>query len=160
MTEKDEVLLLIRKSLEEVYNNDIHLIKIKASERAVVAKFACYFAHIIKDSFINQYDIDVEYNRYESAVKKLSNSDSSVTIDFVVHKRTKHDNMIAIEFKTHWYKDEEKLEDDEDRIQDLCINENYEYKYGFTIVLGEDLKSTVIKFYNKEKHKFEKISPK
>lgn len=152
--EKDDVITIIKQALQELYTKDAHLINIKASERSIVAKFACYFAHLLDTKTKEEkYDVDVEYNRYDTAVKKLSNG--SVTIDFIVHKRGRPKNLIAIEFKTPWNESEEEIENDEYRIKELCTNKIYNYKYGFTIVLGDDLENTDVNFYNKEKDVFE-----
>ncbi len=150
----NEIFSLVKQALQQLYEKDSHLIQINASERAIVAKFSCYFAHLPDAKIItDKYDVDVEYNRYKTAVKKLSTG--SVTIDFIVHKRGKSDNLIAIEFKTLWNETEEGRKNDEDRIQELCTSENYNYKYGFTIVLGKDLETTVAKFYNKLTNEFQ-----
>ncbi len=155
MTEKDEVLLLIRKALEKVYENDIYLIEKRVSERCIVSKFANYFSQLATGE-IQEYNVDVEYNRQEAYTKKIGKR--PICVDFIVHKRGNINNLIAIEFKPYWNKNQKAKENDERRIKKLCEPEyGYEYQYGFTIMFGKTLDTTIVKIYDHNIKNLKKI---
>lgn len=155
MMEKDDVLLLINKSLKKIYGKDIYLVEKRVSERCIVSKFANYFSQFaIKE--IPEYDVDVEYNRQKANTKELDLK--TICVDFIVHKREKNDNLIAIEFKPYWNKNQKAKENDERRIKKLCEPEyGYEYQYGFTIMFGKTLDTTIVKIYDNNIKNLKKI---
>lgn len=141
ITEKENIIELIKLAIKKIYDKDKYLIDNRVSERAIVSKFALYFYELSKNKISDSYDIDVEYNRQGIKTKKLG--EEQVCIDFIVHKRGEFNkNLLAIEFKTYWNKKGKAIERDKEKIKKLCDNSNeYKYKYGFTIIFEKEFNS-------------------
>lgn len=129
--------LYIKRALKKVYENDLHLITAKVNERNIVFKFATYFQEIIKSTEYNKYNIDIEYNRAGYTKKSTPSKPNGIIPDLIIHKRGSNtDNILVLEFKTDWNRNQEK---DEKKIIELMDKSgNYKYKYGATILIGKD----------------------
>lgn len=158
MISEFEILFIIKQALLRIYSKDIYLIENNASERSIVFKFAHYFLQLSK-VFLPDYDVDIEYNRHKTDTKidskRLPDFKYPIFPDFIVHKRDETDNLVIIEFKTQWYKN---TENDEKKIQDFCTEKDYNYQYGYSIILEKDFENIKMKKYNKEQNIFEKIN--
>ena len=90
---------LIKKSLDDLYQNDQDLLKRKVAERDLTGLFAHYFRNNMKDTAIAEYNVDCEYNRDGYGMKNIDGT--LVYPDFILHKRgTNESNLLIIEFKT------------------------------------------------------------
>ena len=137
---KEEILELIKSSLEKLYERDRYLIYHSDdnhnSERAVVFRFGVYFDQEVKnrDSNSLRYNVDVK------------NKNKNIIPDLIWHQRGDNENnMLIIEFKTWWNNNQDQ---DIDKIKKFCDpNGEYKYKYGATILLGKRLDEIEIKLF-------------
>ncbi|HIJ06383.1 hypothetical protein [Methanocalculus sp.] len=139
-----ELILFIKKALDDLYDNDSHLIKIKAHERSLVFRFGLYFNDLlIEKSYFSGFDLDFDYNRDRNNPKRLKNDHNRIFPDLILHKRgNNNNNILVLEFKTHW---NENNSDDLNKLKELTSpKQQYHYKLGISIVLGE--KSEQCKF--------------
>ena len=126
---------LIKKSLDDLYQNDQDLLKRKVAERDLTGLFAHYFRNNMKDTAIAEYNVDCEYNRDGYGTKNINGV--IVYPDFILHKRgTNDDNLLIIEFKTWWNSDNH--EDIEKLLDMMSDRYPYKYKYGYSILLNKD----------------------
>ena len=148
MTESEHIDQIIKDSLDCLYKKDAVLLNAAhhAQERCIAFRFSLYFYQKMQLSFSN-YDIDCEYNKDKEELKQFSQNKSWAAPDLIVHKRCKdNQNLVVIEFKGFWAKEENK-ERDEKKIQEFV--KRYNYKYGFCIIFYPNYAE--IEFYNQEK---------
>lgn len=137
MDEKSLLKEGIEQALDKLYSRDsliIHRNKNNhTGERSIVFRFGMYFDEYCREYFLD-YDVDEEYNRNLDSVKKLN--DDSVIPDLILHKRNSNKaNLLVIEFKTWWNKDQTK---DKNKIKGFIDpNGMYHYKYGAVILVGK-----------------------
>lgn len=86
------------------------------------------------DASLCEFDLDCEYNRYMSDVKALPGFINGIYPDVILHKREKtgiENNILAIEFKTYWNRNQE---DDCRKLSELTDQEvKYDYFLGMAI---------------------------
>lgn len=132
---KELLETLIKKSLDDLYQNDEYLIKHRVAERDITSKFAHYFQNNMRETIIADYDVDCEYNRDGYGTKNIDGI--LVYPDFILHQRgTNSDNLLIIEFKTWWNSDNH--EDIEKLLDMMSDRYPYKYKYGYSILLNKD----------------------
>ena len=130
----------IEDSIDELYDKDIYLLKIDASERSITHHLANYLAKQFLDS---DYDVDCEYNRDDCDPKKLNfnicGTDSTseagektVFPDIIVHKRGEQQNLLVIEVK----KKSSRVDCKHDINKLLAFRETLNYNFAFHIILG------------------------
>lgn len=142
----------LQERLKEIVNvaigkfnqKEAFLMENKLSERCICAKFASYIecvmhnnADVLKSHGIEveEYHVDVEYNRYGYELKREPNEEKLITVDLIVHKRGENQygsNLICIEMK----KENLSCDKDEDRLKNLT-DENLRYRYlaGYMILI-------------------------
>lgn len=132
---------LIKKSLDDLYQNDEYLIKHRVAERDITSKFAHYFQNNMRETIIADYDVDCEYNRDGYGMKNIDGT--LVYPDFILHKRGTNDsNLLIIEFKTWWNSDNrEDIEKLKAMMSDLY---RYQYQYGYSIILNQERDSVTV----------------
>ena len=132
---------LIKKSLDDLYQNDQDLLKRKVAERDLTGLFAHYFRNNMKDTAIAEYNVDCEYNRDGYGMKNIDGT--LVYPDFILHKRgTNESNLLIIEFKTWWNSDNrEDIEKLKAMMSDLY---RYQYQYGYSIILNQERDSVTV----------------
>jgi hypothetical protein len=132
---------LIKKSLDDLYQNDKYLIKHRVAERDITSKFAHYFQNNMRETIIADYDVDCEYNRDGYGMKKIDGT--LVYPDFILHKRgTNESNLLIIEFKTWWNSD--NREDIEKLKAMMSEWYRYQYQYGYSIILNQERDSVTV----------------
>ena len=132
---------LIKKSLDDLYQNDHDLLKRKVAERDLTGLFAHYFRNNMKDTAIAEYNVDCEYNRDGYGMKKIDGT--LVYPDFILHKRgTNESNLLIIEFKTWWNSD--NREDIEKLKAMMSEWYRYQYQYGYSIILNQERDSVTV----------------
>ncbi len=132
---------LIKKSLDDLYQNDQDLLKRKVAERDLTGLFAHYFRNNMKDTAIAEYNVDCEYNRDGYGMKKIDGT--LVYPDFILHKRgTNESNLLIIEFKTWWNSD--NREDIEKLKAMMSEWYRYQYQYGYSIILNQERDSVTV----------------
>jgi hypothetical protein len=116
--------------------NDLHLLEIRASERAMCHKLAEYIQQLFRS-----WHVDCEYNRADKVPKKLlkvkdSTESRSVFPDIIVHRRGTTENCLVLEAKCC---DIGKAQEELDRNKlELYLNEiNYHYGVFVTFVIKE-----------------------
>ena len=132
---------LIKKSLDDLYNNDEYLIKHRVAERDITSKFAHYFQNNMRETIIADYDVDCEYNRDGYGMKNIDGT--LVYPDFILHKRGTNDsNLLIIEFKTWWNSDNRE---DIEKLKAMMSNwYRYQYQYGYSIILNQERDSVTV----------------
>ena len=104
----EEVEERLQRALEKVREEDLDLLRFDVSERCIATRLAMY----LREYFVD-YDVDVEYNRHGTQVKRLyrlgrlvenhprdrdETQPQSVLPDVIVHKRGVNDsNLLVIE---------------------------------------------------------------
>ena len=132
---------LIKKSLDDLYQNDQDLLKRKVAERDLTGLFAHYFRNNMKDTAIAEYNVDCEYNRDGYGMKEIDGT--LVYPDFILHKRgTNESNLLIIEFKTWWNSD--NREDIEKLKAMMSEWYRYQYQYGYSIILNQERDSVTV----------------
>ena len=132
---------LIKKSLDDLYQNDEYLIKHRVAERDITSKFAHYFKNNMRETIIADYDVDCEYNRDGYGMKNIDGT--LVYPDFILHKRGTNDsNLLIIEFKTWWNSD--NREDIEKLKAMMSDRYRYQYQYGYSIILNQERDSVTV----------------
>ena len=133
----DPIRQYVQRAVDEVYKNDKSLIVRDVNERSIVFRFGLYLYEILKFTEFKDYDIDVEYNRNGNEPKRLPNHKNGTYPDFIIHKREVNtNNLLVLEFKTEWYKNQKA---DKDKIKEyMDLSGEYRFKYGATILIGRD----------------------
>ena len=132
---------LIKKSLDDLYQNDEYLIKHRVAERDITSKFAHYFQNNMRETIIADYDVDCEYNRDGYGMKNIDGT--LVYPDFILHKRGTNDsNLLIIEFKTWWNSDNRE---DIEKLKAMMSDwYRYQYQYGYSIILNLERDSVTV----------------
>lgn len=132
---------LIKKSLDDLYQNDEYLIKHRVAERDITSKFAHYFQNNMRETIIADYDVDCEYNRDGYGMKNIDGT--LVYPDFILHKRGTNDsNLLIIEFKTWWNSDNRE---DIEKLKAMMSDwYRYQYQYGYSIILNQERDSVAV----------------
>ena len=176
------------KNLKEIFNkaNDIFLYNSKrliyddVAERTICADLQDYIKRELKKTSYRKYHVDVEYNRNCGHVKTTINGEMKeikIQCDLIVHSRgeiEERDNLIALEMKKAYQKDEEK-NSDRDRLCALTKPRHdpntfsYDGKtfpehvcgYGLGVYyeIDKDNKTVLIEYYKNGK-KFESYEKK
>jgi len=135
----------INTALDRLYNIDEKLFP-KACERCIMFKFATYFEKWLAcNGFLSsELTLDVEYNRHLVATKITKNRPQGSAPDLIIHERgNDNQNIFVLEAKKSSRKKSD-LEKDTEKIR-AYINE-YGYKFGATLVLGENRETSKVKF--------------
>lgn len=153
--EKEKIELILREAIHELFAKDGYLLKRKLNihERTLVHRLAIYI-----EKRIEEYDVDVEYNRMRSNYddildiadiigKNINFPDSEpshryVYPDLIIHKRNQDDNLVEIEVKMKWKNREKKF--DLKKINQYMIQ--LKYKFGIYIELAEKEEDVLIEF--------------
>lgn len=151
-----ELLIMVNKALDKLYNNDKYLIEKNSTERNIVFHFSRYFIELLDANEFKEINVDCEYDRnafgekeYKSIVYNYDKKEHKVYPDFILHKRGSNDkNILAIEFKKYNNKKEMSLQKDEWKLKALTNSEGkFKYKLGLHIIFEKERKSVKIKKY-------------
>ena len=119
----------------------------KLHEVCINHRLAVYLELIIQSMDLNNYYVDIEYNRYyknEKSVEMLNGVSKVCRPDIIIHKRmNKSDNqhLLVVEAK----KDVES-EADIDKIKAFMNDKRYMYQYGARIIYKK-FKNCIIDFF-------------
>ena len=162
MTEMKEVLLeAVRQLLENdkdliildmdsrVYESipDKKELERKLHEVCINHRLAVYLERILQSKNINNYFVDIEYNRYyknEKSVKFLNGLSRVCRPDIIIHKRmhkSDDQHLLVVEAKKDM-----KSNVDIDKIKGFMMDENYKYQYGARIIYKQ-LKNCIVDFF-------------
>ncbi len=116
-------------SINRLFEQDLQLLAINASEQAIAAKIAQYLQPHFSD-----YHVDVEYNRMGKAPKTVTWSEGpdEVYPDIIVHVRMTKTNLLAIELK----KDSNPEKKKKDILKMGAYRHELGYAYALFIRLG------------------------
>lgn len=133
---------IIKKSIELFNANDLFMIENDYHEQNIAQKLAFYIEKHLMDFNLQEYDVDVEFNRGyngdNSASKKLDGS--NIRIDIAVHKREYdilcgYENLICIEMKKSTNR--RGIFEDKKRLKSLTsLEKGYLYQYGIMIIIN------------------------
>lgn len=145
LVDKDTILPLVKNALCMLYNKDYDLLEMDVHEQTVAHRFAIYLEQIFKNNYdFNLISFDCEYNRYHSnniSPKRnrneieCNNEINLIKPDIIIHQRgTQHNNICVFELKKSTRSSITKKRDE----KKLCImtssQNDFNYKYGFTII--------------------------
>lgn len=138
----NEIIALIpeimQAAITKFNEHEMYLIRHNVSERCICAKFACYLERELYGHGINQYNVDVEYNRSIGDLKVLRNK--KIVVDMIVHKRGSNGfdngNLICIEMKKSCNR--YGLDSDKHRLQDL-VSDKYGYLFFIAYMVVVDM---------------------
>ena len=149
---RSEIETMAERALKKLYKKDKYLIAHNAhdlsggidehvSERGIVTRFAMYLQEqLYSYPALCRYNIDVEYNRNMDKPKYLPCTkwkNNGAYPDLIIHKRGcngSENNILIIEFKTHWNRSTEAISDDIDKLQ-AFQKEPYFYRNAMFIKL-------------------------
>ena len=114
----DELESLFKQTNSIFLKRECNLILSGVSERCLCATIAGYFIEAIRSTVLQNYYVDVEYNRNDGKVKTIINGEMKVipiTCDLIIHSRgeQKKDNVLAIEMIKSTVLKSEKISDKE-----------------------------------------------
>ena len=135
----NQVMEIVEKTLDNLYENEEYLFKNDVSERNLVFHFSRYFYYLFeKYNSDKKYSIDCEYNRNtfnERKYKELiyEGKIHKIYPDFILHQRGYNDNnILAIEFKKYNNTDKREKNKDFMKLKALTdLEACYKYKLGF-----------------------------
>ena len=170
---EETVLNMVMEALHELYDRDGNLIypgyyvkdndPIEAilekrtdgtvrhvGERAIVFRFAHYLQNILDERKFDKrvFTVDCEYNRNISGPKRLKSFSCGTYPDVIIHQRESNsNNLLVMEFKTYWYKDQDA---DIKKIREFMdVSDNpYHYKFGMVILI--DRFTAIMRMYSNE----------
>ncbi|MEA5107114.1 MAG: hypothetical protein VB010_07145 [Sphaerochaeta associata] len=133
--EKDCIHSLICSALDNLYIHDLYLIRNKVNERSIVNRFSIYFQEKLSQNGYADYNLDVEYNKDHSNLKRTINFPRGTYPDVIVHKRGSNEyNLCIIEFKPWWRSNTDR---DILKLRDFSNQEgDYGYGIGLSIILS------------------------
>ena len=99
---RDQATHIVNAALDLLIQNDLDLLEVRISERAIQFRLAHYIAR--SEEINPPLTVDCEYNRRKADIKKLTLDNlikpAKVFPYIIVHERNKDSNyMIAIEIK-------------------------------------------------------------
>lgn len=145
---KEELQVQIFETLRVLYIHEFELIKRNINEVCIASYFWYYFKNLYDDKYIDM-NIDMEYNKCgiddKSYYLITGEEKRRARPDFIIHKRScNKNNFLYLEFK----KNTRGLDNDYKKItaftkqnwddRDIDSRFIYKYRYGVSIVLGED----------------------
>jgi hypothetical protein len=145
--DKNKLLRIIEKTLNELYLKDKSIINRKAHEESINHRFGIYFERIINENSDIIYNVDMEYNRNYKEPKevKINGKKSNIRPDIIAHIRETNDNnLIAIQFKKKYNPNTHSS--DMNKIESL-FSLPYNYKYGCLIEYLPDEQYFKIEFF-------------
>jgi len=127
--QEPKVGLAVLDALTHLFEKDIQLLGVNASEESAAAKIAQY----LQPHFPGMH-IDVEYNRMGDAPKKVawSGKPEDVYPDIIVHLRETTINILAIELK----KDSNRESKDKDILKLRAYRSELGYQHALFMRLG------------------------
>ena len=112
-----------------------HLLRVRASERAMCHKFGEMLQPLFPD-----WSVDCEFNRNGEAPKRIAwipfTKDRSVFPDIIVHHRGVPENLVVIEAKCSDARDEE-IREDIVKLEAYVAELNYVYSVLLTFTVGQ-----------------------
>jgi len=133
--EKQDLIEILKFCLNRIFHEDKLLLEIDIHEDAINNRFTRYLSEILESDEIN---VDAEYNRHMSELKKYGVEGKNAIVDIVVHQRgTDEHNIVAFECKKG-----PVSAIDLAKIYAL-IGPEFNYQYGITI----EYRSKIIKLY-------------
>lgn len=116
---------------EKLLNRELH-------ETTLNHRFAFYLETQLLKEGINEFSVDIEYNRNFGNTKNvlIETQDIPIRPDILIHKRMSEDDdnhLLAVEAKKR-----KISQHDLNKIKALMTDTRYLYKYGLTISYSED----------------------
>lgn len=133
--EQDEIEALVGGAVQKHYDQEIHLLRINANERALCGALAGFLQPLFP-----QHRVHVEFNRHGIVPKALALSDGdgmltmqAVFPDIIAHQPG-HDaqNLLAIEVK----KSMSQYDPARDRLKLIAMREQLGYRHGLAMQLS------------------------
>jgi hypothetical protein len=146
----EEVSLRIDRAIRRFKNKHSKLLDVRANERSLTHKLA----ECLQLEF-EEYDVDCEYNRRGTDVKRLERllfggapSDDldarTVYPDIIVHRRGEDENVLVIEAKKQGVDDTIDLE----KLYDFTHDPQFMYRYGAQVFFEFAPPNVVCKPFN------------
>jgi hypothetical protein len=126
-TESEAFRRCVNEVIYHFIIDERYLLEINVSERCITHSFANYIKALVGED----WNVDVEYNRYKGAHKETDGVPESIQNDFlpdiIVHKRNTEENKLAIELKKSSNKDRKARARDITRLQGMVRSTKYHY---------------------------------
>lgn len=119
----------------------------KLHEVCINHRLAVYLERVVQSMDLNNYYVDIEYNRYyknEKSVEMLNGGPEVCRPDIIIHKRMHKSNdqhLLVVEAKKDLESDA-----DIDKIKAFMNDKRYMYQYGARIIYKE-FKNCIIDFF-------------
>lgn len=162
----DDIKDLVRECLMELYDKDDSILRRNRGkgicERSIVFRFAHYLQNCIdneNNGDDNKYWVDCDFNSSfendfdnvrgawgrEREGKPLENEDGSTTkrfVDIIVHRRDfqRQNDLICFEIKKWNYTKADDIKKDRNNLR--VLTSQYEYLYGFHIIIHPNWRDT------------------
>lgn len=135
--QSNQIILAIQSALTVLYVHDIYLIDHKVNERTIVNRFSIYLQEELNERGFSDFNMDVEYNRDHSDIKRTVRFSRGTYPDVIVHRRGSNEyNLCVIEFKPWWRSNTER---DISKLIDFTSQDGkYKYSLGLSITLDRD----------------------
>jgi len=149
-----EIVKILKVSVKELYSKDGKLLILDGKprngmEQACAFRIGHYFCNNVKDTEFQSYDIDMEYNKNSHLPKLLIGNEHGKRPDLIVHKRGHNkDNLLIVEFKHGG----NEIDEDIFKLKRFTSPvDEYKYKLGVLIRLGNTFESVNYQYFHKEK---------
>ena len=152
---KEQVEVLIKSALDQLYRKDQYLIDNRpyrketngnhhVGERSIVFRLAHYMQNIMDSTpAFENYVLDCEYNRNGVHAKTLPSFLYGVYPDVIIHNRGNNDNnLLILEVKTYWNTDNTQ---DVKKIREfLDASGKYHFSFGLSLIIEKRSKDVQV----------------
>ena len=128
----DDIKKRLECAIDKLYQDDNYLLQVESHEVSIAHRLAVY----MEPHFVS-WNIDLEYNRDKDEIKKRKNG-REFRPDIIVHKRGTDDNLVAIEIKTEWNRDD--CGSDVGKLKELTSGK-FAYKVGIFLQITQNRKN-------------------
>ncbi len=144
--EQNIIFEKINNSLDLFYEQDVYLVRQGLCERCLQHRLA---VHLENQSFPSYY-VDCEYNKShlnELTSPKIVSSIHGNIIDIIITRRSGNheDDLACFEIKRSG--NMRGRANDREKLRILTTGEQFDYDYGFYLILGQTRESVLIEVY-------------
>jgi hypothetical protein len=140
--ETEQIRAIVKTGVQELLENDRHLLETDVDERAITCMLSRYLAEQLPD-----WAVDCEYNRDRDRVKRLRFEDGDeelyeesrsvcVKPDIIVYRRDTDENLLVVEAKKE-SRGNERQAFDRARLQGFVRQFGYNYALLLKLTVGD-----------------------
>ena len=137
-SEIDYCIAAVIQAVTLLLSRDTSLLAIGTHEQGICHRLAVYL-----EPWFSTYNVDCEYNRMESKVKRVlvDNKKQIVKPDILVHERLIHNNCVAVEAKTTSNPESEAVPT---KLKALLEDPYFHYQVGLFLII-DNAKDEILK---------------